>query len=169
MDSQNRAAGEGERRGAENQLSPGPGEVCYGNTLACWRTNRWEQQGSCYPAPQDPGRKTGKGYKQVTHGRAMQMTDGHVKGCLDPIGVREMKIRATMRYDCLPIRLANANKEVTRLRGWRNGYSHQLTEMRIIVLSWENNLETSIKNKKIPRLSAQHSYSWESVPRKQKW
>ena len=43
---------------------------------------------------------------------------------------------------------ADTNKEVTMLWEWGNRYSHQLLmEMRTVVVFWEHNLETSIKNK----------------------
>lgn len=67
------------------------------------------------PFPWDPGRKTGKAYKQAIHGRAMQIEDNHMKGCPDSTEVREIKIKVTMRYYRLPIRPASTNKELTML------------------------------------------------------
>lgn len=127
MGSQNSAAGSGGGRGTENQLSPGPGEVCYGNTLACWlnqqtRTTRV----LLVPSPGILEEKQAKD-KRVTHGRAMQMADSHTRGRLDSTGVRETKIKATMRYHGLPIRLTSTNEGVTTLWVCGNGYSHQLT------------------------------------------
>lgn len=64
------------------------------------------------PIPWGPGSKTGKGYKQAIHGEAMQMADNPMRGYLDSTGVREMKIKATMSYYCLPITWTSTNKGV---------------------------------------------------------
>ena len=48
----------------------------------------------------------------------LQMTNHHMKRCLMPLVIREMKIKTTMKYPLTPVRMAII-KEFTNNKCWR--------------------------------------------------
>lgn len=105
---------ERKRKRTESQWSPGPGEVGSG-THPCLPADPDKDKSPIGLIPQCGAgeglarRKSGKGYKQVFHGKATQRPKNHRRGYLDSTGVRKMKAKAMMSYSCLPIRSTSIN------------------------------------------------------------